>query len=180
MKTLTLKEYKYIFDTMYSSLCLFANKYVENLEASQDLVQDVFIRIWEEKIVFQHDQAVKSYLYTAVKNQCLDYLKSVYVRTTQSLDEEDVFQWETDPFFHREVVISETNHILEKAITTLPEKCAQIIKLSIKGMSNPEISEELGISLNTIKLQKKIAYKRLRPLLKDYFLLFAFIAELKK
>lgn len=180
MKTLILKEYKYIFDTMYTSLCLFANKYVENLEVSQDLVQDVFIRIWEERIAFKSDKAIKSYLYTAVKNQCLDYLKSAYVKTTQSLDAEDISKWETDSFFYREVVVSETNQILEKAIKTLPEKCAQIIKLSIKGMSNPEISEELGISLNTIKLQKKIAYKRLRPLLKDYFLLFAFIAELKK
>lgn len=179
MKTLILKEYKYIFDTMYTTLCLFANKYVENVEASQDLVQDVFIKIWEQKIVFDDDKAIKSYLYTAVKNQSLDYLKSTYVRTTQSLDAEDISKWETDPFFHREVVVSEINDILEKAITTLPEKCAQIIKLSMKGMSNPEISEELGISLNTIKLQKKIAYKRLRPLLKDYFLLFAFIVELK-
>jgi len=180
MKTLTLKEYKYTFDSLYTSLCLFANKYIENLEASEDLVQDVFIKIWEEKIAFNNDIAIKSYLYTAVKNQSLDYLKSAYVRTTQSLDAVDISKWETDPFFHREVVISDINHMLEKAITALPEKCAQIIKMSMKGMSNPEISEELGISLNTIKLQKKIAYKRLRPLLKDYFLLFAFIAELKQ
>ena len=165
---------------MYTSLCLFANKYIENLEASQDLVQDVFIRIWEEKIAFKNDKAIKSYLYTAVKNQSLDYLKSVYVRTTQSLDVQDISKWEADMFFHSEVVISDTNHILEKAITALPEKCAQIIRLSMKGMSNPEISEELKISVNTIKLQKKIAYKRLRPVLKDYFLLFAFLTELKQ
>ncbi|MBW1656027.1 RNA polymerase sigma-70 factor [Flavobacterium quisquiliarum] len=179
MKTLTSKEYKYIFDSMYTSLCLFANKYIENLEASQDLVQDVFIKIWEEKIVFTNDKAIKSYLYTAVKNQSLDYLKSAYVRTTKSLDVEDISKWETDQFFHSEVVISDTNHILENAITALPEKCAQVIRLSMKGMTNPEIAEELEISINTIKLQKKIAYKRLRPLLKDYFFLFAFIAELK-
>nr|WP_315152519.1 RNA polymerase sigma-70 factor [uncultured Flavobacterium sp.] len=176
---LTLKEYKSIFDTMYSSLCLFSNKYVESLEISEDIVQEVFIKIWEDKVEFKNENTIKSYLYTAVKNRSLDYLKSKYVKSTQSLVEEDIADWETDPFFLREVVISETSLILEKAINTLPNKCAQIIKLSVKGMTNAEISEELGISLNTIKAQKKIAYNRLRPLLKDYFVLLAFIFEIR-
>ncbi|MBF4464983.1 RNA polymerase sigma-70 factor [Flavobacterium sp. LC2016-12] len=176
---LTLKEYKSIFDTMYSSLCLFSNKYVESLEISEDIVQEVFIKIWEDKVEFQNENTVKSYLYTSVKNRSLDYLKSKYVKSTQSLVKEDIADWETDPFFLREVVISETSIILEKAISTLPKKCAQIIKMSMKGMTSLEISEELSISLNTIKAQKKIAYKRLKPLLKDYFVLLAFIFEIR-
>lgn len=179
IQTLTLKEYKSIYDTMYSSLCLFSNKYVESLDVAQDIVQEVFIKIWEDKIEFKNENSIKSYLYTAVKNRSLDYLKSNYFRSTQSLAKEDVADWQTDPFFLREVVISETSVIIEKAIDTLPKKCAQIIKLSIKGMSNAEIAEELGISLNTIKAQKKIAYKRMKPLLKDYFILIAFIFEIR-
>jgi len=179
IQTLTLKEYKSIYDTMYSSLCLFSNKYVESLDIAQDIVQEVFIKIWEDKIEFKNENSIKSYLYTAVKNRSLDYLKSNYFRSTQSLAKEDVADWQTDPFFLREVVISETSVIIEKAIDTLPKKCAQIIKLSIKGMNNAEIAEELGISLNTIKAQKKIAYKRMKPLLKDYFILIAFIFEIR-
>jgi len=179
IQTLTLKEYKSIYDTMYSSLCLFSNKYVESLDIAQDIVQEVFIKIWEDKIEFKNENSIKSYLYTAVKNRSLDYLKSNYFRSTQSLAKEDVADWQTDPFFLREVVISEASVIIEKAIDTLPKKCAQIIKLSIKGMSNAEIAEELGISLNTIKAQKKIAYKRMKPLLKDYFILIAFIFEIR-
>lgn len=179
MQTLTLKEYKNIFDTMYSTLCLFSNNYIEDLDISKDIVQEVFIKIWEDKIEFQHENTVKSYLYTAVKNRSLDYLKSKHYKSTQSLVIEDIADWETDPFYLREVVISETSLIIEKAIDTLPKKCAQIIKLSIKGMSNTEIVEELGISLNTIKTQKKIAYKRLKPLLKECFVLIAFIFEIR-
>ena len=86
-------------------------------------------------------------------------------------------QLETEPFFLREVVILETSKIIEEALKTLPTRCAQIIRLSIKNFSNAEIAEELNLSINTVKAQKKIAYKRLKTILKDYFILIAFIFE---
>jgi RNA polymerase sigma-70 factor (ECF subfamily) len=85
---------------------------------------------------------------------------------------------ETEPFYLREVVVLETHNIVEKAIKTLPKKCAQIIRLSINNFTNPEIATELGISINTVKAQKKIAYKKLKPILKDYFILIAFVFDL--
>ncbi|MBO9585322.1 MAG: RNA polymerase sigma-70 factor [Flavobacterium sp.] len=176
---LTLKEYKGFFNTLYPSLCLFSNKYVEDLEISKDIVQEVFIKVWEDKVAFHDNAAIKSYFYTSVKNRSLDYLKSKPYQTIGSIGKTDIAELETDPFFLREVVISETSIIIEKAVNTLPAKCAQIIKLSIKGLSNAEISEELGISLNTIKTQKKIAYKRLKPLLKDSFFIIAFVFEIQ-
>jgi len=175
---LTLKEYKSVFNTLYPSLCLFSNKYIEDLDISKDIVQEVFIKIWEDKIEFKNNTKIKSYLYTSVKNRSLDYLKSRRYKLEESLTE-DIPQSETDPFFLREVMISETSMLIDKAVNSLPYKCAQIIKLSIKGLTNTEISEELGISVNTIKTQKKIAYKRLKPMLKECFFLIAFIFELR-
>lgn len=177
-QSLTLKEYKSVFNTLYPSLCLFSNKYIEDLDISKDIVQEIFIKIWEDKIEFQDDTKIRSYLYTSVKNRSLDYLKSRRYQLEQSITE-DISPSETDPFFLREVMISETSLLIEKAVNTLPYKCAQIIKLSIKGLSNTEISDELGISLNTIKTQKKIAYKRLKPMLKECFFLIAFIFEIR-
>ncbi|WP_372793418.1 RNA polymerase sigma-70 factor [Lutibacter sp.] len=177
MYKLTLKEYKSLFDKLYTSLCLFANSYLKNLEVSKDIVQEVFIKIWEDKIEFQNENTIKSYLYTSVKNKSLDYLKSKYVKTTEHFSISEMEKLETEPFFLREMVILETSSIIENAINTLPNKCAQIIKLSIKDFTNAEIAEELGISVNTVKTQKKIGYKRLKPLLKDYFILIAFIFE---
>lgn len=175
MYKLTLKEYKNVFNKQYSTLCLFSNKYVNNLDTSKDIVQELFIKIWEDKIEFQNEFAIKSYLYTAVKNKSIDYLKSKQFQSTQSIQLQDIEELEGEPFFLREVLISETSNIIEKSINTLPNKCAQIIKLSLQGLSNAEIADELGLSLNTIKTQKKIAYKRLKPLLKDSFFLIAFI-----
>lgn len=177
MYKLTLKEYKSLFNKLYTSLCLFANKYIDDLEVCKDIVQDVFIKIWEDNIEFQNENNIKSYFYTSVKNKSLDYLKSSRYKSTEKLSKDQIEQVETEPYFLREVVVIETSKIIEDAINTLPHRCAQIIRLSIKELTNAEIAEELDISINTVKAQKKIAYKRLKPLLKDYFILIAFIFE---
>lgn len=174
-----MKEYKSVYDTMYTSLCLFSNKYVENLDVAKDIVQEVFIKIWEDKVEFQNQNNIKSYLYTSVKNRSINYLNNSRVKSTQSLQQEDFEDSDSDPFFVNEVIISETSILINSAIATLPKKCAQIIKLSILGMSNPEIAEELALSLNTIKAQKKIAYKKMKPYLKEFFVLIAFIFEIQ-
>jgi RNA polymerase sigma-70 factor (ECF subfamily) len=177
---LTLKEYKSLFQKLYTSLCLFANKYVENIEVSKDIVQEVFIKVWEDKIEFQNENSIKSYLYTAVKNRSLDYLKSKRYKSTDHLPIKDLEKLETEPFFLREVVILETSNIIEEAINTLPNKCAQIIRMSIKSFTNMEIAKELGVSINTIKAQKRIAYKRLKPLLKEHFALLLLFSDILK
>ncbi|GAA3582350.1 RNA polymerase sigma-70 factor [Snuella lapsa] len=177
MYKLTLKEYEGLFNKLYTSLCLFSNKYVTDLEASKDIVQDVFVKVWEDKIEFKDDHAIKSYLYTSVKNKSLDYLKSKRYKSTDHFATNEMEKMEKRSFFLREVVIIETSTIIDKAINSLPRKCAQIIRLSIKEFTNIQIAEELGISINTVKTQKKIAYKKLKPLLKDYFILIAFIFD---
>ena len=178
---LTLKEYKSFFNKLYTSLCLFSNKYVEDIEMSKDIVQEVFIKVWEDQIEFKSENNVKSYLYTSVKNKSLDYLKSKVFRSTSRLSKiklEKIEELESDAFFFREVVLSESSNFIENAVNTLPNKCAQIIKLSIKGLSNAEIADELDLSINTIKTQKKIAYKRLKPLLKNYFIFILYIFDI--
>ncbi|MFD0990434.1 RNA polymerase sigma-70 factor [Mariniflexile jejuense] len=175
---LTLKEYKNLFDSSYTMLCVFANKYLNDMEVSKDIVQMVFIKIWEDKIEFQNESFIKSYLYSSVKNKSLDYIKSKHYKTTDHMSAIKIAKLETEPFYLREVVVVETHNIIENAINTLPKKCAQILRLSIGELTNPEIAEKLGISINTVKAQKKIAYKKLKPLLKDYFILIAFVFEL--
>lgn len=172
---LTLREYKNIFDTLYATLCLFSNKYLNNIEASKDVVQDVFVKIWENKVEFKDENKIKSYLYTAVKNKSLDLLKSKHYKSIEYVSFEEIEKMETESFFLREVVILETSDIVDKAINTLPNKCAQIIRLSVMSLTNVEIATELGISINTVKSQKKIAYKRLKPLLKGNFIIIAYI-----
>jgi len=171
---LTLAEYKKLFTAFYPTLCYFANKYTNNVEVSKDIAQDIFIKIWEDKIQFDSPDKVKSFLYTSVRNKSLDYLKSGQNRFIDKNETPDV-EIATETHFLREVMIAETTLIIENAISSLPKKCAQIIKLSIQEHTNDQIAEELSLSVNTIKAQKRIAYNKLRSLLKDVFSIIFFV-----
>ncbi|WP_262707319.1 RNA polymerase sigma-70 factor [Flagellimonas marinaquae] len=171
---LKLNEFNRIYEKTYTPLCLFANHFLEDLETSKDVVQEVFVKIWEDKIEFINENTIKSYLYTSVRNRSLDYLRSNSYRKTFPLTTKKLKELETEPFFLREIVVVETSDIIENAINTLPEKCAKIIRLSAKGLTNANIAEKLGLSVNTVKTQKKIAFKRLKPILKEHFFLITF------
>ncbi|WP_084399578.1 RNA polymerase sigma-70 factor [Pseudotamlana agarivorans] len=175
--TLSIKAYKNVFDSLYTSLCVFAKSYVNDIDIAKDLVQDVFIKVWEDKIEFKNELAIKSYLYTSVKNKALDFLKSRRFKATDHMTVVEIDNLNKESFYLKEVVIEEASTRIEEAINTLPNKCAQIIRLSIKEFTNVEIADQLGISVNTVKAQKKIAYKRLRPLLKNYFVFIAFVFD---
>lgn len=167
---LSLREYKVIYNNFYTSLCLFSNNYVGDLDQSKDIVQEVFIKIWENNIVFENRNAIKSYLYTAVKNKSLDLLKSKEYNVKSQISKEELELLDSDSFFEKEMVIEEVSRIVESALGTLPEKCKKIVKLSMNGYRNYQISEELSISINTVKAQKRIAYQKLRPILKTSFI----------
>lgn len=169
------KEYKELFDTYFYPLCSFAFKFLNDYEASKDVVQEVFIRIWNKNISFKEDKVIKSYLYTSVRNKSLDVLKSSSYRLSTSLSQSDIKILESESYFSRELIVEESSRLINEAINTLPYKCKQIIKLSLSGYKNDEISQELSISINTVKAQKRIAYSKLRVMLKGSFSLIAYI-----
>lgn len=156
------RTYKSLFDTLYPPLCLFANKYVNNMDTAEDMVQEVFIKIWEKKIQSPNFYAIKSFLYTSVRNQCLNYLKSKYHKSLVQSPDIDFDQIGTEEFFLTQLTIIDTYSQLETAIMQLPKKCESVIRLSLKAYTNKEIAEELSISKNTVKSQKRIAYEKLR------------------
>lgn len=163
---------------MYTSLCLFANKYLEDIELSKDVVQEIFIKIWEKQILFIDEKSVKSYLYTSIKNRALDILKSSIYKNTHN-NKVEISEAESDKYFMKELMITETSRIINSAINTLPQECAKVVQLGLQEYSNLQIAEKLKISINTVKTQKKIANKKLRKLLKNLYylnnLIFLFI-----
>lgn len=162
---LTLKGYKQLFESLYPQLCVFAYKYLNDFETSKDLVQDVFIKVWEDKITFENENHATGFFYKAVKNKCLDYLKSKRYKVTERYELAKIETYETEAFFMSEAVVIETTAVIENAINTLPNKSAQVIRLSIKDYTNNEIARQLSISVNTVKGHKKVAYRKLRDLL---------------
>lgn len=167
------QEFHNIFERYYVGLCLFANQYMEDDEASADIVQDSFAKLWQIRDDFFYLHQVKAFLYTAVRNKALNELEHSKVVWEYA---QKVIEKKKDSFFHDAVVEEETYRIVTEAIDMLPEQMKAIMKLAMEGKKNNEIAEHLNVSAETVHTLKRIAYKKLRAHLKDYYyFLFFFI-----
>lgn len=164
-RELTLKEFEKIFNHLYDSLCLFAYKYVNDLDLSEDIVQDVFIKIWENKVSFSDKDKIVGLFYTAVKNKSLDFLRSKYAKDVKAYSSQDLETLQTESYFLSEAIIIETSDVIERTIKSLPNKCAEVMRLGIENYTNKEIAEEMNISIYTVKEYKKMAYQKFRKTL---------------
>lgn len=113
----------------------------------------------------------RRFLYTAVRNKALNELEHSKVVYEYA---QNVIEKKKDSFFHDAIVEEETYRIVSEAINKLPDQMKAIMQLSLEGKKNAEIADRLNISTETVHTLKKIAYKKLRENLKDYyyFLLF--------
>jgi RNA polymerase sigma-70 factor (ECF subfamily) len=109
-------------------------------------------------------------MYTSVRNRCLneiERLKVVHEYTQKMLKENE------EGFFHDHVIEEETYRILTEGINKLPKQMKNIMTYALEGLSNGEIAEKMGVSLENVRSLKKIAYKKLRDIFKNnYYLLF--------
>lgn len=166
-------SFRQLFDRYYVTLCMFANEYVCDDLLAADIVQDCFVKLWQSRDGFTYIHQIKSFLYTSVRNRSLNELEHSKVKSEYA---RKVMDSHKDAFFHDKVIVEETYRILQEAIDSLPPGMRSIILLALEGKTNPEIAEELNVSKETVHSQKKIAYRKLRDYLKDYyFLLFFFM-----
>ena len=154
------KAFKQVFESYFNALCAFGYRYVQERSAVEDLVQEAFISLWEKHQDFEHINAIKSFLYTTVRNKCLNHLKHRLVR--QKNEEVLIMELESAHSFEGKVIEEEAFNQLSTEIRNLPESAQKIMLLALNGLSNPEIAAELNISVNTVKTQKKIAYSKLK------------------
>ena len=147
---------------------MFALRIVEDADLAEDLVAETFANVWQKVNEGFEIDNFKSYLYQAVRNSCLGYLRSkketVGLESIPDVDEETIDT-------------SERDAMIWKAIDELPPKCRQVFLLSKRdGLSNEEIAQEMGISIKTVKNQMTKAFGRLREALssghKPFFLPF--------
>ncbi|MFH6937528.1 sigma-70 family RNA polymerase sigma factor [Flavobacterium sp. FlaQc-30] len=162
-----------IFDQYYRSLVQFANRFL-SIDECEDLVQDIFIGIWEKENAFQDELHLKVFLYKAIRNKCYNVIKHNLVKNKYA--ENTIKSLEDDDLFLKQILEEDIVCQLYKAIEILPDRKKEIIKLSLKGLKNADIAEELGIQLQTVKTLKSQSYKILRDQFKDlesiiYFLL---------
>ena len=148
-----------IFRDFYSSLMSFSNKFVANMAVSEDIVQDVFLSMWENREKLHTINSIKSFLYASVRNSCLNYLKHQKVEQ-KYIDNYDEIN--SEQFFLNQIIEEETDRLIYKAIGSFAPQTRKILVYHLTGYSNSEISLKLGISTNTVKTLKSRAYKILK------------------
>jgi RNA polymerase sigma-70 factor (ECF subfamily) len=168
------KAYKELFLKYYSPLCEYASQYVQDVD-SEELVQDLMLYIWEEREVIVIETSLKSYLFTATKNRCLNVIKKnkyreqVHAELYETL--KDQFE---DPDYY---LYSELSDSINKAVRELPERYRKTFELSrFYDMSYAQISKKQNISEKTVEYRISQSLKILRVKLTDYLLLLIFLS----
>lgn len=160
--------FDFIFNYYYSGLCAYSLRYISEKETVEDIVQDFFVSLWLKSNQTLISGSLKSYLFTSVKNRCLDHLKhnkveerfSKNMLSTSDNNDENNFDL---------YVESELREAINNGLEKLPPRCREIFEMSrFKGMKNQEIAEKLDISKRTVELQISLALKTLRVELKDF------------
>lgn len=160
------KAFAYLMDLHYQALCVYANSLIKDIYIAEDIVQNIYIRIWEQRSSLKANYSLKSFLFKSVynefidqyrKNQSLFTLEKIYIDTLNSVTLEE----DTETF----------NRILtfvNKEIENLPKKCKEVFVLSKKeGLTNLEIAAYLKVSIKTVEAQIAKAFAVLRATIQE-------------
>ena len=162
--------FKILFGRFYRYLVLYAMKRVERQEIAEDIVQDLFVQIWERDTLYSSYYGFRNFLYNSVKNASLDYLKhkeveGKYVRYT-------LCHSEAGEMPELEIMKDEVYRRLYLVLDELPRRCQEVFKYYLDGKKNGEIAEILQISELTVKAQKRNAISYLRKRLGNVYVLY--------
>ncbi|MBS1582274.1 MAG: RNA polymerase sigma-70 factor [Bacteroidetes bacterium] len=158
------QAFEQAFRTHYRPLCAFAGKYVKDGDQAEDLVQDLFFRLWQDRERMAITTSLKAYLFTAVRNRCLNAVQAM--GRMRPLDEDLHDQVEEGARAEEEHTARSAR--VQAAIEALPEERRKVFKLSrYEGLKYQEIAQRLGISVKTVENQMGKALKTLREELAD-------------
>lgn len=160
------QAFAHVFRVYYNPLLNYAGRILKDPEAANDVVQEIFCRLFERRKELRVGFQLRSYLYKSVYNSCLDAIKHRKVETNY------VNQELLDFYFSKVIETPEAELALldedlkgaiQDAVDKLPERCREIFVLSkVEGLSNKQIAGQLGISIKTVEAQMTTAFVRLR------------------
>ncbi len=178
------KEYfRVIFNDYFQPLFHLSLHYLEDRDEAKGVVQEAFIRLWEVRKDLKPDSNLRNFLFTLVKNNCLNILK----RRQIILKHHEKIRW-MEMHFQRESLarinsdyleLDELEAKIKNAIERLPKNCRIIFEMSrLQEFKNREIAEKMNISQKTVEAHLTKALKILRTELKDYLPVICIISEL--
>lgn len=157
------EAFKYLYDTYYASLCHYANRFVGEFANEEDVVQEIFVKLWQREGSFENMRALSAYLYRSVHNACL-----VCIRDQKETRAEELIQklgeiTEIDSPDNEQLLIEEEYYRqIFVVLNSLPEQRRVVVEMTMEGIKNEDIARQMNISVNTVKTLKKKAYVYLR------------------
>jgi RNA polymerase sigma-70 factor (ECF subfamily) len=169
----TEKAFESVFKQHFKGLHTYARALVKDHDVAEEIVQNLFCRLWEKNRALEVEGVLSSYLYRAVYNDCLNYFRHMKVRQSyqDTLREEPTTvsnEWEA----------KELHHQLLKALNELPERCRAVFQLSrFEALKYAEIAERLHIPAKTVENEMGKALRLLRVKLVDFLALILFLCQ---
>jgi RNA polymerase sigma-70 factor (ECF subfamily) len=160
------RAFQELFNAHYENLCFFAHRYLQDRDSTEDLVQEIFVKIWDKADQIDLKTKIRPYLYSSVRNACLNQIKHEKVKQEYASSKMSSFSFEHSDSME----VMELEDRIAAAIESLPEKCREVFELSrFAGKKYAEIADELDISVKTVENQMGKALRVLRSELQDYY-----------
>lgn len=163
------KVFESVFREYYIPLCVHVRRYLIDAEAAEEVVQDMFFKMWEKREVLSVHSSLNAYLYRAATNQALNYIK--YQKLAHRYKEYVGFNTDiaSEVTAHETLVSSDLEIKINLLIKSMPERRRMVFEMSrFEGLKYLEIAEKLRISVKTVEIQMSKALTFLREQLKEY------------
>ena len=161
------KVFHKLYEHFFVALCIFARSFSLKPEEAEDIVQEVFCRMYDEHRLFEGLNTLKSYLYTAVRNRSFNYLRDEKRRSIREAQFLNNLKAEEEGY--NSALENEIYRQLKLLLEELPEQCKNIFQRTLSGDTSEKIAADLKLSVETVKTQRKKAKRILRE---RYTLLF--------
>ena len=163
------RSFKRLFDLFAGRLYQFSFSFVKSKSVAEEVVSDVFLKVWINRSELVNIQNIKAYLFKSTYNTSLNYLDEMKRKNAVSLDDLEVDLGVDLICPETELINKELKSIIEQSIEDLPPRCKMIYKLAkVEQMKYKDIGELLDISVKTINHQLSIALKKIGETIKSY------------
>lgn len=167
--------FKQLYEHFYKRLYYYAVSYVDQPDTAKDIVQELFFHLWQKRETIEINTSVSSYLFRAIHNRCIQYLRHQQVvnqfNETQKLKlkEAELLYHHDSDFIHSASGLKEMENEIKSALESLSPRTKEIFMLSReKNLKNSEISKKLNVDIKTVEYHIGKALKTLRIKLSDY------------
>jgi RNA polymerase sigma-70 factor (ECF subfamily) len=162
-----LVAFKQLFNSCYKKLCVYSNEIIYDFDVCKDIVQDVFVKFWEKRESLPFFDDFEPYIYKAVKNKSLDYLKKIFEEdkyiayvienVNLNFDQNSVHDYE------------ELKNLIDQTLEQIPDPGKSIFKLNIfHNKKQKQIADVYKLSLKSVEWYVSNVRKELKKVIKNY------------